>query len=117
MAGGAAGERDDARGLTQVFEPSGDLLLLKPEPLGREDRIALFVGSHAQRFHELRELGVPLPALRTIGQVFRNGRIECFAPADGEVAVEQALLLEVTGAEDHGLPPSRPRSLRAARNR
>ena len=63
------------------------------------------------------ELGVALAAVVAVGQVLGDRRIDALAAALGEIAVEQAIVVEVTRASGHGLPPSRPRSLRAARNR
>ena len=63
------------------------------------------------------ELGVARAARGAVGQMLGDGRIERLAAPLGEIAVEQPVVLEVARATDHGLPPSRPRSLRAARNR
>ena len=45
----AAGEADDARGAAEVLEAARNLLLLRAQALGREDRIGFGVGLRAQR--------------------------------------------------------------------
>ena len=75
--------------------------------------------SVAQPVHELREISRSARAhVGAVGQVLGRRRIERLAAPLGEVAVEQPIVVR-DGARraDHGLPPSRPRSLRAARNR
>ena len=67
--------------------------------------------------HELGELGVAPGALPAIGQVLEQQRVEQLAAALPHVAVEQPLIGQVLGVPHNGLPPSNPRSLRAARNR
>ena len=56
-------------------------------------------------------------ACRALGQMRRDETVHGRSVEPGEIALEQTVVLEVMRATDHGFPPSRPRNLRAARNR
>jgi hypothetical protein len=113
----ASGKAEDARGPPDQRHPPEDLLLLNAQALGCEDSVGFGVAVAAQRVHEGRELGIAGAARRAIGQMFGDRRIERLAGPFRQVRFEQPFFLEVRRAVDHGCPPSRPRSLRAARNR
>jgi hypothetical protein len=108
---------DHARRSADERHPADDLLLLEPQALGREDGVGFRLAVAAQAVHERGELGVADAAGPAIGEMFGDGRIDRLTAALGQVRVEQPFLLEVMRALDHGSPPSRPRSFRAARNR
>ena len=112
-----AGETDHASVVAHMLDAAGNLLLLRPLPFRRKDFVELRVGFRAQGIHEAAEVAVPGAALGAIGQVLGGWRFERFAAMLGEIALEQTVFLEVTRAKDHGCPPSKPRSLRAARNK
>src|SRR5439155_19465985 len=111
------GEADHSGRAADALDAPRDLLLLRAQALRREDRIGLRLAVAAQRVHEAGELRIAATAFIAVGQMLDDGRIDRDAAALGQVRVEQPFFLEVTRARDHGLPPSRPRSLRAARNR
>ena len=113
----AAGKRDHAGRMAQVLEPARNVLLLGTEALGREDRVGFGGRVDAQRFQKVRHRRVAFAAVRAVGQVLGHRRIEELSALDGQIAVEQSLVLEVVRAVHHGFPPSRPRSFRAARKR
>ncbi len=116
-AGEAAREADHARRPTELLDPSGDVQLLGAQPIRREEAVGFCIGVRAEPFHELPQLGVAKRARVAIGEVLGGPRIDRFFTALGEIAIEQTLFLNVMRAVNHGLAPSRPRSLRAARKR
>ena len=90
---------------------------LRLQPVGWKYLADLCVGVGAQAIHESSEVLVPGGAPRTVGEMVRGRRIDRLAAALDEITVEEPLFRQVTPATDHGLPPSSPRSFRAARNR
>jgi hypothetical protein len=88
--------------MAKIFHAAGNLLLLRALPFRRKDFIELRVGFRAEGIHEAAEVAVPGAALGAIGQVFGGRRFELFAAMLGEIALEQAVFLEVTRAKDHG---------------
>jgi hypothetical protein len=103
--------------MDEVLEASCDLLLLDASLLGREDVVDLAVGVRPERVHEALKVCVLRAAVGAVGQMLGDRRIHGFAAAGAQVTLEQTLFFEVPDAEYHAFPPSRPRSLRAARNR
>ena len=97
-----AREADDARVMAEMLHAPGDLLLLRAHPLGGKDFVELGVGLRAEPVHEAPEVRVAGVALGAIGQVFGGRRLDRFAALFGEVALEQAVFLEVARAKDHG---------------
>ena len=106
-------EADHAGGAAHVFDAARNLLLLDPQAIGGEQRIGLRVRFRTQPVHEAQELGVPRAARIAIGEVFRHQRIKRRPALLGEIAVEEALIVEMMSHVDL----SRPRSLRTARNK
>jgi len=95
-------------------------LVLLAQPLGGKDRVGLGDALRTQRVHDLRQFLVPPAARAAIGEMLGQRRIDRFAVPRRQIGVEKAFVLQVTrqGFERfHDLPPSRPRSLRTARNR
>src|SRR5207248_1407341 len=74
-------------------------------------------GLLAQDVHQPRHLGVARAAILTVREMLSGSGIRRLTTSVGKVAVEQAIVLQVTEAKRHGLPPSTVRSLRAARNK
>lgn len=111
------GKAQDSRRPADVIEPADNLPLLNVQPFRREDGVALGFSGRADVVQEAAERRVSRRALPTIDQMLRDPRVDRFALSPSDVAVEEAILLEVARAQDHGFPPSNPRSLRAARNK
>jgi hypothetical protein len=113
-----AWKADDARGAADAFETPGDMLLLRAKALGREQLVGLGFSFHAETVHEADQLGVAAAARRAVGEVFGGRRIDRLAASFDEVALEELIFQQMMmPAAYHGLPPSSPRSFRAARNR
>ena len=91
--------------------------MLGAKAVGREDPIGILVGFGPQAVHELDEVAVPGAALAAVEQVLGGGRIGRFTRLLGQITVEDSLFPQMMSATGQGLPPSRPRSFRAARNR
>src|SRR5207302_1879768 len=108
---------DHATGPSYLLDSAQNLLLLRAETLGRENGLAVGVRCATEAVHEAGELGVARRALGAVGQVLGGARIDRFAAMLGQIAVEDLPFIEMTRTSDHGLPPSSPLSLRAARNR
>ena len=66
---------------------------------------------------KLRELDAARGAAAHSARCSATRGSTAVAVALGEVALEQPIVVEVVRAADHGFPPSRARSFRAARNR
>ena len=75
------------------------------------------VGFGAQAVHELDEVAVAGAAVPAVEQVLGGGWVGRFARLLGEITVEESLFPQMMSATGQGLPPSNPRSFRAARNR
>ncbi len=86
-------------------------------PVGRKERVGLDVRLAPKAVHERGQLCIAAAALMTVSQVFGGRWIERFSGPLRHVAVEQAIFGKMMCTSDHGFPPSRPRSFRAARNR
>ena len=108
---------EDARRSADVLDAVGDLLLLGAQVLGRVDIVELGVGLDSQRVHEPRQLVVACGATRAVRQVLARRGIERLADPLCDVAVEEPIVVQMDPQSDHGFPPRRARSLRAARNR
>ena len=100
-----------------MFQPVRDCLLLRLQTLGREHGVGLRIGLLAESVQETGELAVAFAALSALLQVIDHRRIGQLTASLGEIAVDQAVFLDVMRVSGHGWPPSNPRSLRAARNR
>ncbi len=100
-----------------MFDAPGDLLLLRAQPVGCEDRVGFRLAVAAQVVHQRRQFGVACAAVGAVGEMIRDGRIHDVAVALGQIRVEQPVIVNVVRARYHGCPPSRLRSLRTARNR
>ena len=98
-------------------DPPGNVLLLEAERLGGENRVGLGFGFGAKSVHEARQFAVANAAVVAVRQVLGGRPIDARTAALGNVALEQPIFVEVMRATGHGLPPSRPRSFLAARNR
>src|SRR5207247_3662519 len=103
-------------GPPDLLEATRNLRLLKPQALAREDRVRLGDALAPELVHEAREIVVALAARRAIGEMLGRRRIDGVAPAFDQITLVQSIVLQVP-AEDHGFPPSSPRSFRAARNK
>ena len=100
-----------------MLDAPRDLLLLCLEPFGGEELVGFGIALGAQCVEKAQELRIARAARRAVGQMFGRTRINGLTGSLGVVTVVQPLLLQVARPTDHGFPPSRPRSLRAARNR
>jgi hypothetical protein len=109
-------EAEDASWRAKMRYPPSDVLLLEAERLGGENRVGLGFGFGAKPVHEARELAVAKPTVLA-GRQMVCGRLIELAAALGDVTLKQPILVKMTRARGHGLPPSRPRSFLAARNR
>src|SRR5262249_22450396 len=98
-------------------EAARDLKLLRAEMIRRERRVGVGVAVGAHLIQHAHELGVPRSAFVAVGQVLGRRRIGRLAVSLREVALDEAVVGHVTRMTHHSLPPSSPRSLRAARNR
>src|SRR5262249_6869447 len=109
----AAGEADDPRGPSDVFNAPGNFLLLRAQPVGRKQRVEVRIRVVTQRRHELAQLVEPVATRGAIAQMLGGRRIKYVATPLRVVALVQTLVLEMRGANDHGCPPSSARSFRA----
>src|SRR5262245_23953684 len=100
-----------------MLQPARDVMLLCPQAFGCEDRVGVGNCLGAQRLHEADKFHVPLATLAAVGEMFGDRGIGTFTASHDKVTIEQAFVLEVMRPTHHGLPPSRPRSFRAARKR
>ena len=98
-----------------MLETALDLRLLRAQPIGGEHEVGVRDAVRAQSVHERRELGIACRAGRAVTQMLGHPRIGRFARTRCQEVIEQSLVDEMRVA--HGLPPSSPRSLRAARNK
>ena len=85
-----------------MLDATRNVLLLRTQSLRRKDVVELGVGLRAEPIHEAPEVAVAGAALGAIGQVLRDRRLDWFAALFGEVALEEAIFLEVPRAKDHG---------------
>ena len=100
-----------------MLEPTQDLLLLDPQPLGRECVVGFGISVGAGLVHERDHLVVPGHAVAAVGEVLGGTRVEFVAGARREVVLEQVVVLQMPGVDRHDVPPRNPRNLRTARNR
>jgi hypothetical protein len=112
-----AGKGDDPGGAADLLEPLADLLLLRSQAFRREDRIGLGVAFCPHALEKRRQLGVPGRAPIAVREMFGRRWVDRLADPRGAIALEETLFREVTHVGFHAFVPSRPRSLRAARNR
>ena len=61
--------------------------------------------------------GIRTHALVAVGQVLRRARVQFLACPCREITLEQVVVFQVPGVNDHDLPPRNPRNVRTARNR
>src|SRR5581483_5831881 len=108
---------DDAGGVAQMFDTPEDVRPLRVQRVGGIRRVELGVGVRTELAHERCELGVARLAWLTISQMLGRRRIHALAGLFGEVTLVEPIVLKMSGAPHHGLPPRMLRSLRAARNR
>src|SRR5207244_152551 len=117
VAAGRSGERQHVSRLADVLEPLGDLLLLQAQAFRCEHGGGVDFSVRPQALHEVGQPGVARGTWLAVGEMLGQRRIERFAGTVREITVQQSFVAEVVRASDHGLPPKRPRSLRAARKR
>ena len=103
--------------MAEVLDAMRDLLLLPAQILGAKRRVDFGVSLRAHVFHERRQVGVLRAAGGAVRQVLGGWRIQRLAAPARRDSSRTGGLLKVACAVSHGLPPKRPRSLRAARNR
>src|SRR5207244_1427638 len=101
----------------RMRDAADDLFALLPEMLGREDLVGLGVRIGLGRLQEGGQFGVAPMATGTVGQVHCGRRIERLAKVLGKEALVEAVVVQVRSPCHYALPPSSPRSLRAALNR
>ena len=110
-------EADDARRTPDVLDAAEDVQLLGAQIIGRENLVAFGRGLAGRSVHEGAQFGIAARARRAVDQMLSDTGVRSLAMTRGHVAVEQAIVVWVPGAEHYALPPSRTRSLRAARKR
>ena len=98
---------EDARRAAEMLDAAGDLLLLGAQMLGVKTSSRLGIGFVLSLVHEPRELVVRAPRIGAVRQVLGRRRIERLADPFGDIAVEEAIVVQMVSA-DHGF-------LRAAR--
>ena len=69
-------ESDDARGMNDMLDTPGNLLLLRAKPLRWKDFVELGVHLGSEPIHEASEIDVPRVACRAVGQMLGSRRID-----------------------------------------
>src|SRR5262249_41070423 len=93
------------------------LLLLEAKAFGGEDRVGFGIGGLAETFEQIDDLVEARRAGGAVGEVFGCRWIRRPLVPRLEVVAVQASVVQMRGVDGHGLPPSNPRSFRAARNK
>ncbi len=106
--------------IADVFDPARDVLVLLPQPIGSEHSVGLGFAFFPQQVEHSHQLLVARAARAAVCEVLGDRGIDRVPLSRRQRGVEEPIVLNVTrqGVEPpHGTPPSRPRSLRTARNK
>ena len=96
-----AGETDDARRPSDLFEAPGDRLLLRAQLFGGEDLVGLRLAFGAHIVECRNELGIAGAAVGAVGEVIGDARVERVAVPAAEIAIEQPIVVDVRLALAH----------------